>query len=148
VKLLGTLATTLRERPKDILPLADHFLEAYTIRSGRSFNSFSEGAKSTLLDYQYPGNVRELRNIVNRTAILCPSEVSLIGTEHLDIHGEALEEMPSQSDQSSDETEHDRILRTLQENQWNRSRVAKTLGMPYSTLRYKIERLRISQRRD
>ena len=47
--------TPLRERTEDILPLADHFLEAYTARSGRNFDSFSEGAKSTLLDYQYPG---------------------------------------------------------------------------------------------
>ena len=140
--------TPLRERQEDILPLADHFLEAYTTRRGRSFSSFSEGAKSTLLDYQYPGNVRELRNIVDRTAALCPPKVSLIGTEHLDIQGEVLEEIPSQSDQSAKETEHDRILRTLQENQWNRGRVAKKLGMPYSTLRYKIERLGISRGRD
>ena len=140
--------TPLRERQEDILPLADHFLEAYTVRSGRSFNSFSKGAKSTLLDYQYPGNVRELRNIVDRTAALCPPKVSLIGTEHLDIQEDVLEELPLQPDQSADETEYDRILRALQENQWNRSRVAKKLGMPYSTLRYKMERLGISRARD
>ena len=140
--------TPLRDRQEDILPLADHFLEAYTARSGRSFDTFSEGAQSTLLDYQYPGNVRELRNIIDRTAALCPLKVSLIGAEHLDIQGEVLEEIPSQSDQSADEIEHDRILRTLQENQWNRGRVAKKLGMPYSTLRYKMERLGISQMRD
>ena len=140
--------TPLRERQEDILPLADHFLEAYTARSGRSFDTFSEGAKSSLLDYQYPGNVRELRNIVDRTAALCPLKVSLIGTEHLDIQGDVLEELPLQSDHSADENEHDRILQALQENQWHRSRVAKKLGMPYSTLRYKMERLGISQMRD
>ena len=140
--------TPLRERPKDILPLAYYFLAAYTVRSGRVFDDFSEGAKSVLLDYQYSGNVRELQNIVDRTAALCPPKVSLIGTAHLDIRGEALEEMPSQSDQSSDETEHDRILRALQENQWHRGRVAEKLGMPYSTLRYKMERLGISRVQD
>ena len=140
--------TPLRERSEDILPLADHFLEAYIAKSGRIFDGFSEGAKSVLLDYQYPGNARELRNIVERTAALCPPKVSLIGAEHLDIQGEALEEIPLQSDQSADENEHDQILRTLQENQWNRGRVAKKLGMPYSTLRYKMERLGISQMRD
>ena len=140
--------TPLRERAEDILPLADHFLEAYTTKSGRSFNSFSEGAKSTLLDYQYPGNVRELRNIVDRTAALCPPKVSLIETEHLDIQGDVLEELPLQSDQSAKETEYDQILLALRENQWNRIRVAKKLGMPYSTLRYKMERLGISRVRD
>ena len=139
--------TPLRERLEDILPLADHFLGAYTARSGRSFDTFSEGAKSTLLDYQYPGNVRELRNIVDRTAALCPPKISLIGTEHLDIQGDVLEELPLQSDQSAGENEYDWILRALQENQWNRSRVAKKLGMPYSTLRYRMESLRYRMER-
>ena len=67
--------TPLRERQEDILPLANHFLGAYTVKSGRSFDGFSNGAKSSLLDYQYPGNVRELRNIVERTAVLSPPEV-------------------------------------------------------------------------
>jgi transcriptional regulator with GAF, ATPase, and Fis domain len=136
--------TPLRERPEDILPLADHFLEAYIARSGRSFDGFSEGAKSSLLDYQYPGNVRELRNIVDRTAALCLPKVSLIGTEHLDIQEDVLEEIPLQSDRSAKETEYDQILRALQENQWNRTQAAKKLGIPYSTLLYKMKRLGIS----
>ena len=137
--------TPLRERSEDILPLADYFLAAYIARSGRSFDGFSEEAKSALLDYQYPGNVRDLRNIVERTAALCPPKVSLIGAAHLDIQGDVLEELPLQPDQSAKETEHARILRALQENRWNRRRVAQKLGMPYSTLRYKMERLGISR---
>ena len=140
--------TPLRERPEDILPLADHFLDAYIARSGRGFDGFSQEAKSALLDYQYPGNVRELRNIIERTAALCPPEASLIGAEHLDIQEDALEDMQLPSDQSAKETEYERILRALQDNQWNRSRVAEKLGIPYSTLRYKMDRLGISQTRD
>ena len=140
--------TTLRERPEDILPLADHFLGAYTARSGRSFDGFSEGTKSSLLAYQYPGNVRELRNIVELTVVLCPLEVSLIGAEHLNIQGEASERLLSQSDISAGENECERILRTLEENRWNRRKAAKTLGIPYSTLLYKMKRLGISQMRD
>ena len=136
--------TPLRERQEDILPLANHFLGTYTVKSGRSFDGFSEATKSSLLDYQYPGNVRELRNIVERTAALCPAKVSLIGAEHLNIQGEALEEIPSQSDESAVKSEYDRILRALEENRWNRSRVAEKLGIPYSTLLYKMKRLGIS----
>ena len=136
--------TPLRERQEDILPLADHFLESYTARSGRSFNSFSEGAKSNLLDYQYPGNVRELRNIVDRTAALCPPKVSLIGTEHLDIQAEALEEIPSQSNESAVESEHEQIMGALEETRWNRRQAAKNLGIPYSTFRAKMKKLKIS----
>ena len=136
--------TPLRERPDDILPLADHFLEAYIARSGRDFDGFSVEAKSVLLDYQYPGNVRELRNIVERTAVLCPPEVSLIGSEHLDIQEESLEQIPSQSDQSAPENEYERILQALERNKWNRSQTAKELGIPYSTFRFKMNRLGIS----
>ena len=136
--------TPLRERRKDILPLAYYFLAAYTVKSGRVFDDFSEGAKSVLLDYQYPGNVRELQNIVDRTAALCPPKVSLIGAEHLDIQEYPSEELPSHPDESAVESEYYRILRALQENQWNRTQAAKKLGIPYSTLRYKIEKLRIS----
>ena len=134
----------LRERPEDILPLADHFLEVYTAKSGRSFDSFSERAKSALLDYQYPGNVRELRNIVERTAVLCPPEVLLIRAEHLDIQEYPAEELPSQSDESAVESEYERIVWTLEENRWNRLQAAKKLDIPYSTFRAKIKRLGIS----
>ena len=136
--------TPLRERHEDILPLADYFLATYIARTGHSFDGFSAGAKSVLLDYRYPGNVRELRNIVERTAVLCPPEVSLIGAEHLDIQAEALEEMPSQSDQSAPENAYEWIMQALEKTRWNRSQAAKELGISYSTLLYKIKRLGIS----
>ena len=136
--------TPLRERPEDILPLADHFLEAYIARSGRSLDGFSEEAKSALLDYQYPGNVRELRNIVERTAVLCPSEMSLIGVEQIDIQKDVSAKLLSQSDQSADRNEYEWILQALEENRWNRRKTAKKLGIPYSTLRFKMEKLGIS----
>lgn len=136
--------TPLRKRPEDILPLADYFLEAYAARSGRGLEGFSEDAKSSLLDYQYPGNVRELRNIVERTAALCPPEVSMIGVEYLDIQRDASAKLPLESDKSVAENEYDRILQTLEETHWNRRQTAKKLDLPYSTLRFKIERLGIS----
>ena len=136
--------TPLRERPEDILPLADYFLGAYTARSGRSFDGFSEGAKSSLLDYQYPGNVRELRNIVELTVVLCPLEVSLIGAEHLNIQGEASERLLSQSDISAGENEYEKIVQVLTETRWNRRQAAKELGIPYSTFRARMKKLGIS----
>ncbi len=136
--------TPLRERQEDILPLANHFLGVCTVKSGRSFDGFSNGAKSSLLDYQYPGNVRELGNIVERTAVLCPAKISLIEAEHLDIQEDISEQMPLQSDQSADENEHNQILRALEETRWNRLQAAKNLGIPYSTFRAKIKKQGIS----
>ena len=134
----------LRTRPEDILPLADHFLRAYTARNGRIFEGFSEGAKSSLLDYQYPGNVRELRNIVECSATLCPPEVSLIGVEHINIQKGVSAKLLSQSDQLAGKNEYEWILQVLEENRWNRRQTAKKLSIPYSTLRFKMDKLGIS----
>ena len=134
----------LRERVDDILPLADHFLAAYTTKSGRCFEGFSDKAQSFLLDYQYPGNVRELRNIVERSAILCPPEVSLIGSKNLNIHGHDTEKMTSQTGKLTVEDETKWILQALEETRWNRSQAAKNLGITYSALRFKINKLGIS----
>ncbi len=134
----------LRERAEDILPLADHFLEAYTARSGRIFEGFSEGAKSSLLNYQYPGNVRELRNIIECSATLCPPEVSLIGAEHINIQKGVSAKLLSQSNQLAGKNESEWILQVLEENRWNRRQTAKKLGMPYSTLRFKMGKLGIA----
>ena len=134
----------LRERPEDILPLADHFLGAYTARNGRIFEGFSEAAQSSLLDYQYPGNVRELRNIVECSATLCPPEVSLIGAEHINIQKGVSAKLLSQSDQLAGKNEYEWILQVLEENRWNRRQTAKKLGIPYSTLRFKMEKLGLS----
>ena len=134
----------LRERPEDILPLADYFLAAYNARSGRIFEGFSEAAKSSLLDYQYPGNVRELRNIVECSATLCPPEVSLIGAKHINIQKDVSAKLLSQSDQLAGKNEYGWILQMLEENRWNRRQTAKKLGIPYSTLRFKMDKLGIS----
>ena len=61
----------LRERPEDIRPLAEHFLNVYSRKSGRTFKGFAEEVFDVLLEYGYPGNARELQNIIERAAIVC-----------------------------------------------------------------------------
>ena len=114
------------------------------LEMGVSFEGFSEEAKSSLLDYQYPGNVRELRNIVECSATLCPPEVSLIGAEHINIQKGVSAKLLSQSDQLAGKNEYEWILQVLEENRWNRRQTAKKLGIPYSTLRFKMGKLGIS----
>jgi NtrC-family two-component system response regulator AlgB len=71
----------LRDRPDDILPLADHLLAFFGRAHHRTFAGFTESARQALSGYAWPGNVRELRNVVERAAILCPSE--WVGEEFL-----------------------------------------------------------------
>lgn len=133
----------LRQRREDIIPLAEHFLSVYTEPRGLHSDGLSEEAKAALLNYDFPGNARELRNIVERAAILCRS--GLILPEHLSLpeyHHSQVTSLPAETE--DDEQERMRILNALEEARWNRRQAAKILGMPYSTLRYKIQKLGIS----
>ena len=71
----------LRERDEDVGLLLDHYLNQFARRFNKQIKGFSSHARSLLERYAYPGNVRELRNIVEYAANLCQSE--RIGTEHL-----------------------------------------------------------------
>lgn len=64
----------LREREGDIVVLLDHFLKIYSARFGKKVKGFSERARDLLMKYAYPGNVRELKNIVEFATSICPSD--------------------------------------------------------------------------
>jgi len=132
----------LRERREDILPLAEHFLLTYATSRSLEFDGFSPEAKNLLMNYDFPGNARELRNIVERAAILCRS--GLILDKHLNLPEPSEEDIFSQPAQPDDDKERTRILKALEEAKWNRRQAAKNLDMPYSTLRYKIQKLNIA----
>jgi two-component system, NtrC family, response regulator AtoC len=140
----------LRERRLDILPLAEHFLTGYGETRRRRFAGFTDEAADRLSAYDYPGNARELRNIVERAAILTTGgETDDEGREwvdetNLNLPGAdgRLAQAPHIGNNALDE-ERQRIVRALDEHQWNRREAAKAIGMPYSTLRYKIRRYEI-----
>ena len=71
----------LRERPGDILPLAEHFLDQYGRAYGRTGLSLSREVVATLLAHRWPGNVRELKNLIERAVIFC--EGGAIQMSHL-----------------------------------------------------------------
>ena len=135
----------LRERPQDILPLSEHFLAQYANRRNKTYQGFSKEANDVLLSYNYPGNVRELRNIVERAAILCKSE--LITPDHIVLPHKRPNPKPA-SDPSPPFSgvidERTQIVQALENAKWNRRQAALDLDMPYSTLRYKMQRLNIS----
>jgi DNA-binding NtrC family response regulator len=127
----------LREHRDDIIPLAEHFLSTYTETRGLDARTLSDEARSLLVEYGYPGNARELRNIVERAAMLSGPSGEL-RSEHLGLQPPGGRTSPAPA---SEESEGDRILAALEECKWNRRKAAESLGMPYSTLRYKIQTL-------
>lgn len=127
---------SLSERKEDIPLLAQHFLNKYNLKERKSIQSFSSGAMQALMDYEWPGNVRQLENAVSHAVVLSLGEV--IRRKHLprflwDISGSA-------SLTSLTENERLVVLRMLQETNWNKHDAARRLKISRSTLYSKIRR--------
>jgi two-component system response regulator HydG len=121
----------LRERPDDIIPLAHHFLEIYTEKTGRDIRGFSQDAVRTLLDHLWPGNVRELENAVERGVILAGSPH--IGPEDFSLE-DSLTPSPAGNGKTLRELQKRHIRDALIRHGGNRARAARELGIGRNTL--------------
>jgi two-component system NtrC family response regulator len=130
----------LRERREDIPLLAEYALTRLGEQQHRSVQGFAPDAMKRLLEYPYPGNVRELENIVEQALTLCDED--LILSEHLPLKapmvGDPLSENPDL--RTIAEVEADHIRRVLNAVGGNKSRAAEILGIGRRTLYEKIER--------
>jgi two-component system, NtrC family, response regulator AtoC len=128
----------LRERKEDILPLANYFLHRFCIDNHKKKKTLSFDARKKLIDYPWPGNIRELANVIERTVVMDLSDMIL--AEHL-----ALDFLtPSASPLellSLEELEKKHILKILDHCQHNRTKAATTLGISVRTLRNKLNLL-------
>ncbi len=121
----------LRERKEDIIPLADYFLQRLCEKGKKEL---SNEAKQKLLDYLWPGNIRELANVIERTVVFNCSD--LILAEHLNLEAAPGVQKPALL--SLKELEKQHILETLSLQNNNKSKTAKLLGISLRTLRNKL----------
>jgi transcriptional regulator with PAS, ATPase and Fis domain len=115
----------LRERPEDVLPLSEVFLEDIGRSFGRAPAGVTREAKQALLGYRWHGNVRELRNVLERAAIVC--EGGLIAPEHLSLDFSYRPGGPPTTDVRT--VERQLIEQALRESRGNKSRAAIRLGL-------------------
>lgn len=131
----------LRMRKADLGPLTRRFLEQYGTSLGRPGMRLSANAQAALTGYEWPGNIRELGNVLQRAIILAPGPV--IEVEHLMLPGPVV---GMRADPASGSTikdlERDTILGTLSRCGGSRRKTAEALGMSERTLRYKLQRYR------
>jgi len=130
----------LSERSEDVPLLTNHFIARYSSIKGKEISGIVPDAMSILMHHDYPGNVRELENIIEHAFVLCPG--GMIKTNHLPEYLQP-EVVPPESGalQLLQKYEKDLILEVLQRNRWNRSRAAKELGIHKTTLFRKIQKL-------
>jgi DNA-binding NtrC family response regulator len=132
----------LRERKMDIPALADHFLKHFAEQNGKTVTGFSHEAMDVLLKHHYPGNVRELENMVEQAVVLCRDD--LITTQDLPMHLRSHNTAEPTSGASFLERvthfEKKLILEALKESAGNQSKAAEHLGMSERHLRYKLKK--------
>jgi DNA-binding NtrC family response regulator len=126
----------LRERREDIPLLVDHFIEKFNIEMGKQVRGVSEGAMRILVDNNWPGNARELRNVIERAVVVAKGNI----VTESDISLPPAASGANQRAKSLEEIEKAHIVVVLNENQWNIVRSAQALGIDRVTLYNKIKK--------
>ncbi len=147
---------SLRERKDDIPQLAKTFLERFASESDLPVPTLSDEALKALLEYSFPGNIRELENTLERAFTLCHG--SAISHEDLQLQTETLSieqlhQRTKSSTQSAEEfdsiddylatIEKDMLVSALEKNRWNKTVTAKELGISFRQIRHKLKKFGI-----
>lgn len=128
----------LRDRREDIIPLAEYFLSQMCLENHKKEKKFDETAKKLLLSYPWPGNIRELANIIERVVVMDYS--SVIASEHLALEKrDVIVEKTLPIGMSLHELEQKMIIETLHAHDENRTKTAEILGISIGTLRNKLK---------
>jgi len=156
LKVVPLYVPPLRERREDILPLARLFMERFSKQFKKPFREVSVAAERLLTDYPWPGNIRELRNLFERTVLLENAEV--LDPKHLKLAprarpmadstlGQRIDELMTGSSPGAgipfealvEEVERALILRASYATKWNQSRTAEMLQLKRDKLRYRMK---------
>jgi len=139
----------LRERLDDVPQLVDTLLDRVSRQIGVPRPAISDEALDRLLSYSYPGNVRELENILERAVTLCSDDRIEPGDIQLK-QGESVDLPPAGEDAAADglegqleHIEREAIVKALEQSRYNKTRAAELLGMTFRQLRYRVKKLGI-----
>ncbi|MEW6358660.1 MAG: sigma 54-interacting transcriptional regulator [Planctomycetota bacterium] len=143
---LAIVLPPLRQRGEDIPLLAEHFIQEFAAQFGKKMKGLDERARRLLLQYHWPGNIRELRNVIKSAIVLSDGDVLAAQQLPMQIRqASALAKGASEPEGSLQAAEHIQILTVLEEAGWNKSQAAKTLGISRPTLDAKIKKYNIQK---
>lgn len=149
INVVNLFLPPLRDRKEDIPLLIEHFIQKFSHLNGKEIQGISPEVRQILLSYDFPGNVRELENVIEYASVICKNHI--IGIEHLpenlhdnfDHSKRILFGKPSENRLLLNDVEKKIIFETLRKNNWNRTSTANQMGIHPTTLWRKIKRLRI-----
>ncbi len=156
INVIELRVPALRERPEDIWEIAQAILERLGRRSGSQPPRLAEDAVELLKSYPFPGNVRELENVLERALTLCVG--GTITAEHIKLRSTPRATAPVELAAASpggteagaalgdhlEGIERDAIIKALEKTRYNKTAAAKLLGMSFRALRYRIKKLGIA----
>src|SRR5271169_1025146 len=135
----------LRERREDVRPLAEYFLTEFCVRNNFKPKRFGSAVFEALEDYLWPGNIRELRNAVERMAILTRGD--MLEPEAVPVEIRIARSTGGRGNlrEAKESAEREHILRALEESKWNVSSAARVLGMERTNLHKRIRALGLAR---
>jgi transcriptional regulator with PAS, ATPase and Fis domain len=141
---------TLIERRDDIPGFAKFFLEKYRNELNKPIGKFDDESMNALLRYNYPGNIRELENIIERAVVLAEDDTIHIDDLPDEIkhrkYRNSSEVIEPEKTLSFYEMEKENITKTLHQCSWNQSKASRLLGISRDQIRYRIKKYKINNR--
>ncbi|MBN2225804.1 MAG: sigma 54-interacting transcriptional regulator [candidate division Zixibacteria bacterium] len=142
INVIKIVLPPLRERREDIPLLIDHFVDQFNRLRRKDLAGASPATLDILIKYDFPGNIRELENIIEHAFVICPQ--GIIKPEHLPKHLHADNAIPAVEIASTmKEMETLFLIAALKRNNWSRKETARQIGIDPSTLYRKIKKLKL-----
>jgi DNA-binding NtrC family response regulator len=140
----------LRERGSDVKTLAEFFLEKYSKEAGITMDGISKSALKMLMNYAWPGNVRQLESVIERSVLMAesnyiePVDLPTEMTAHVAMAGGILIDLPPEGI-DIESLEKGLIIKAMERAEWVIGKAAPLLGMSYKTLQYRLEKFEIDR---
>jgi len=147
LQVIPIFLPALRERKEDIIVLVNHFMETFAREFNKPIKGISSMAEKLLVEYNWPGNIRELKNVIERAIILGNDENLLLENLPLEIVAKASQmtvpmttfKLPPEGI-DIEEVERELIKQSLEITDWNQSKAAKKLNLGIDAFRYRMKK--------
>jgi len=150
INVLSVDVPPLRERREDIPVLIDYFLKKHTRNTSRLVRGLTPDTRKVMVDYSWPGNVRQLESAIERAILLCEGDHITIEDLPLEVKQEARPvtegafKLPADGINFED-VERDLIMQAMEQTDYNITKSAKLLGLTFRTLQYRLEKFGIKK---
>jgi transcriptional regulator with PAS, ATPase and Fis domain len=146
INVITIMLPGLKDRKEDIADIAQSFLEIYSTRMNKTISGFDSEVFKFFYEYSWPGNIRELENIVERMTVLAKDNlltIDLIPSTLIEHNEKNFKPEEETVEQARDKAERECIIKALKNNSWNKTKTALDLNIDKATLWRKMKKLNI-----